>query len=211
MGVEAARPGTTPARRPNPEAIPPASRPGSEPGQRVRTGIGDPATAQSSGCRSSAVFIAIAGILGLAALVFGLIDHFFRSSSPYREALRQAAEDSRVQAALGSRIRPGWWVMGSLATDGSGPGESGSAELEIPLRGNRASGRLSIRARESGGVWSFERIEVRPEGTNQSIAVGEVAPPSGAVQLEGGSIPGAVEAPTTNKLAPGDSASVKRR
>src|SRR5258708_2746686 len=74
-----------------------------------------------------AVFL-LAAILagGILGIVFGLI----KSSEPYQHAVSLVDQDSRLTSILGSPIKPGLFVSGSINLQGS----SGKADIVIPIK-----------------------------------------------------------------------------
>lgn len=109
--------------------------------------------------------LAVAAIVAcMGVIVFG-ITSAFRSSDVYQEALQTAQNDPDVIAALGSPVRAGWFVAGSLETSGL----SGEADLRIPVRGPDGSGTLYVQARRESGVWHYYTLAVVVDGSGQTI------------------------------------------
>jgi hypothetical protein len=98
---------------------------------------------------------------GILALVFGMM----KSSEPYQHAVAAASADTRVIAQLGAPVTTGWFAGGNINISGS----SGTADLSIPLNGPQRHGTVYVVARESGGVWRYQRLEVRIEGVPERI------------------------------------------
>ena len=48
-------------------------------------------------------------------------------------------------------------------------GETGSADLTIPLSGPNGGARLHLRASKSAGVWKYSQLQVKVDTTNQWI------------------------------------------
>jgi hypothetical protein len=111
------------------------------------------------------------GILAVITLCVGgilfLVTGAFRSSDVYQEALAAAQNDPEVQAALGTPIEPGWFVMGSMETSGL----SGTADLRIPIHGPDGSGTLFAGARRENGVWRFYTLAVEVDGQDNVIVL----------------------------------------
>lgn len=112
------------------------------------------------------LFAAFVG--GILALVFGAL----RSAEPYRHALERAQHDPAVVAALGEPIQPGWFVQGSISSNGG----RGNADLAIPLDGPRGDGTLYVVAEKRAGEWRYETLAVNVDG-------------GGRIVLEGGETP----------------------
>ncbi|HEY7404027.1 MAG TPA: cytochrome c oxidase assembly factor Coa1 family protein [Candidatus Angelobacter sp.] len=112
--------------------------------------------------------VVLGPILLLALFVGGvlsLVSSMMKSSEPYQHAMAVATHDARVTAQLGVPLRPGWFVTGSI--NESGP--SGSADLSIPLRGQLRHSMVYVVANRSGGIWSYQTLEVEIEGEPERI------------------------------------------
>lgn len=125
------------------------------------------ASAPRSTARTLVIAFGIAGVAFacfIVALVFGLAA-LMRSSEAYTSGLATAQADARVVALLGEPVEGGLLVMGSLQTSG----EAGEAMIEFPLDGPRGEARLHVEGRRRGGRWTWERMEVVPEGDGPVI------------------------------------------
>jgi hypothetical protein len=103
-----------------------------------------------------AVFIVL-----IVTLVFGMI----KSSGVYKDALAIARAHPAVVRALGSPIKEGIYVMGSINV--SGP--SGHADLAIPISGPKGKGTIYAKASKHAGQWTFSTLVVEIKGTNERI------------------------------------------
>jgi hypothetical protein len=126
-------------------------------------------------------------IIGLSAtaVIFAFIVAFFawitgtmKSSEPYQQALAIASKDPRVIAALGEPVQPGYFVLGSLSTGGTG-----RASLQIPLSGPRASGKLSVEATAKAGLWNLDMVVVAIGGQRIVLTPAADAAPSESAPL----------------------------
>ena len=102
---------------------------------------------------------------GIVATVFGAI----RASEPYQVALELAQTDSDVLTALGEPVEPGIFVLGSIETSG----QSGFADLQIPLKGSEQNGTLHVSARRVNGEWQYDTLSVT-YGDDQQIIIDDV-------------------------------------
>jgi hypothetical protein len=107
----------------------------------------------------------IVAALGFAVVVFGVATGALRSSDAYQGALGLAKHDSRVVAAIGAPIEPGWFTSGNIHV-GLG---SGHASLAIPISGPRASGTIRVEADKGGGKWSYRALNVLVAGASAPI------------------------------------------
>jgi len=112
------------------------------------------------GCLSLCVLL-----VGFVALVMSLTFGMMKSSDVYKEALAKTRANHAVVDALGTPLKAGYMVSGSINI--SGP--SGTAELAIPVSGPKGDGTVYLEARKSVGEWSFTKLVVKIEQTNQRI------------------------------------------
>lgn len=107
----------------------------------------------------------LAVIAGFIALIFYLVFGLMKTSDAYKEAVARAKANKAVVAALGTPIKEGFLVAGSIKV--SGP--SGEAQLEIPVSGPKGKGTIYLEALKSTGRWSFQKLEVEIEATGERI------------------------------------------
>ena len=78
--------------------------------------------------------VLIAGLVAFIVFIIFVVGAAIRSSEPYKTALAKAKSDSRVAAALGTPIEPGWFSGGSINVEN----DSGSTGA-IPLPRTRTA------------------------------------------------------------------------
>ncbi len=104
------------------------------------------------GCGAIMAVLVLALIAGILALIFGIM----RSSEPFQQAMAEVQHNPQAVRALGEPIKIGWFLSGSLSTSG----DSGEAELSIPVSGPVDKGTLYVEAYKSEDVWHFTRMEL---------------------------------------------------
>jgi hypothetical protein len=107
----------------------------------------------------------LVGCGGLIAVVFSLVFGMIKSSAPYTESLAAAQADTRVQAALGQPIEPGFFVTGNINTSGS----SGHADIAYEITGPQGTATVLAVADKTAGTWTFTTLEVQPGGSGERI------------------------------------------
>jgi len=105
-----------------------------------------------------------------AALTFALIMVLFvfgmlRNSDPAKMAVQRAEANPVVAARLGTPLKPGLFVRGSVNLDGA----SGHSELQIPVTGPRGKGAIYAIADKRLGRWEFSALEIALENDTQRI------------------------------------------
>jgi hypothetical protein len=103
----------------------------------------------------------VAFVFVLMSFVFGMM----KSSDAYSQALTRAKANPAVIEALGSPIKDGYFTSGSI----NETGPSGTAELSIPISGPKGSGTIFLEAHKSAGEWSFTKLVVEIDKSNQRI------------------------------------------
>ena len=102
-------------------------------------------------------FVPVTAIILIAVFVGGILSFvmgMFRSSYPYQEALARARANPAVVAQLGEPIQPGALVTGNINLSGN----SGDADLKIPVSGPKGQGSLYVIGRKRAGEWSFHQL-----------------------------------------------------
>ena len=100
-------------------------------------------------------------VMLIITIVFGMI----KSSDVYKDALATAQTHPAVVQALGSPIKAGIFVMGSMNTSGS----SGQADLAIPISGPNGKGTIYAAASRYAGRWTFSKLVVEIKATKEII------------------------------------------
>src|ERR1700686_2010195 len=101
--------------------------------------------------------------LAVVLLVVGvitLVEGTMRSSDAATESLLRAKSSPLVVQRLGSPIKEGWFVGGSInvTTD------SGDADLSVPISGPAGQGRVYVTAHKSAGVWGYSLMQAEIKG-----------------------------------------------
>ncbi|HEX4997389.1 MAG TPA: cytochrome c oxidase assembly factor 1 family protein, partial [Terriglobia bacterium] len=81
----------------------------------------------------------------------------FRYSDVYKEALAIAQSNPETQQALGTPIEAGFLVSGNISVSG----DSGRANLSIPIHGPKGTGRLYLEATKVQGKWTYQKLMVQ--------------------------------------------------
>lgn len=111
---------------------------------------------------------AIAGVIVVAALavftaffaaMFFMVSGMLKESDAYRASVDSLRANVQAMERLGPPITTGF-PSGNVQT--SGPG--GSAQLAIPVEGQKAKGTLYVEATKSMGNWTTDRLELQIEG-----------------------------------------------
>jgi len=115
-----------------------------------------------AGCLSGIVLL-----LGFVALIMSFVFGMMKSSGAYKQSLSRARSNPAVVQAIGSPIKEGFFVSGSINV--SGP--SGNADLAIPITGSKGKGTVYVEARKSAGEWTFSKLIVKIDQTNERISL----------------------------------------
>jgi hypothetical protein len=102
---------------------------------------------------------------GFVILVYTTVATLTRSSGAYSGAIARTEASAAVAAALGTPIRPGFFVTGDISINGS----SGKAELVIPISGPKGDAAIYVEASKILGAWHFDRLVVQVGNTGDRI------------------------------------------
>jgi hypothetical protein len=113
-----------------------------------------------TGCLSI-VLIVVAGIGTVVYVAFSAI----KSSDIYQESLNKAKSNAAVVRELGEPVEAGWQISGNINVSGN----SGNADVKIPVSGPKKSGAIYVSAIKKQGKWDFSVLEVEIEGETRRI------------------------------------------
>ena len=108
------------------------------------------------GATSAAIFVIV---------LLGFIFAMMKSSKPYQWSLSQVQSNPETAHHLGSPIKPGWFISGSMNTGG----DSESAFLKYSVSGPKGKGNVIIKGNAASGVWVYERAGITIEGNYVSL------------------------------------------
>jgi hypothetical protein len=109
--------------------------------------------------------VSVTFIVGFTAAIMG----FIKSSDAYTGAMDRLRSAPAVVDAIGSPIKDGFIVSGSISTSGA----FGVADLTIPVSGPKGSAWVSLFAAKRLGVWHFQRMIVHVYATQRTIDISE--------------------------------------
>jgi hypothetical protein len=108
------------------------------------------------------IFLLIAGgIGGILAIVEGSL----KQSGAYTQALAQAQANPQVIGLIGQPVTPGFFVSGSVNVNG----DSGDANISIPVSGPKGKGTVYAEAKKIAGQWQFQTLLFGVDGQTDRI------------------------------------------
>jgi hypothetical protein len=110
------------------------------------------------------VIMLIFSLVFLAGSIFFLFEAL-KNSEPYVMAIDKVQVNREVQNIIGAPIKPGWWMVGNVATEGTG----GKAEFSIPVEGSKKKGTVSVRATKEINKWKLDQLYFLPEGGGAAV------------------------------------------
>jgi hypothetical protein len=105
--------------------------------------------------------LAIIGACGFVIFIFSLL----KNSDVAKEALARARSNPSVVEHLGTPIKVGWFVSGSINLYGG----SGDANLSVPISGPKGKGTIYLSAHKSAGTWTYSVLQVEVDGSRERI------------------------------------------
>ena len=108
-------------------------------------------------------------VVVMACAVVAAVIYFalgsIKSSYVYREAMTRIRSNPAIVRELGEPIEAGWQINGTINVNG----DSGKADVKIPVSGPKKSGAVYATAIKKQGKWDFSALEVEIEGEPQRI------------------------------------------
>ena len=120
-----------------------------------------------------AVVLVVMFVAAILFVVFGSL----KSSTPYQHGVQLATHDPRVLVELGAPVKPGYLLSGSINV----AGDTGNADLTIPLEGTAHKGELYVVAKKFEGEWTYQTLAVRVGDDTERI---DLLQPAGASSEE---------------------------
>ena len=108
------------------------------------------------GCGGCAAIVLVCAAAA-AVLVF-VIFSFIKSSDAYRGARDKVVSDPRVIAALGSPVKDGYWVSGTVNVRD----HTGEADFNFPVSGPKGSARVHAVGTKDRSGWTYSELTVTP-------------------------------------------------
>jgi hypothetical protein len=88
-----------------------------------------------------------------------------KQSGAYTQALAQAQANPQVTGLIGQPVMPGMFVSGNINVNG----DSGNADISIPVSGPKGKGKVYAVAKKSAGQWQFETLQFGADGQTDRI------------------------------------------
>ena len=118
--------------------------------------------------RHMALVIGIVVVAGLVAFLAAIVSWVFTAignSDPARLAFAAASASPVVVQRLGTPLKKGLLVSGSIEVTGP----SGSAQLSIPVSGPRGEGNLYVTAHKVSGLWELDMLQFGPKDSEERV------------------------------------------
>lgn len=109
-----------------------------------------------------ALLLMAASIVAMFLFIMNLM-----KGDAYQLSLQTLSSNEAVIAQIGKPIRPGYFVLGSIKTNGP----DGSAALEYSVEGTRGEARVYAYATRRAGLWTLDDLVVSVDETGQRIVL----------------------------------------
>lgn len=107
----------------------------------------------------SAILLFLSLIVGFIFAIYSLASSMIKGSEPYQYSLELARESNEVAEYLGDSFEVGYWMSGSISTNGA----RGEADMAIPLKGEKGDGTLYVLAEKRAEQWYYDTLTVAIE------------------------------------------------
>ncbi len=118
------------------------------------------------------------GLLGAIAAGIGWAFSMMGNSDAVRLAFDTANANPMMIERLGSPLKKGWLVSGSIEVTGP----SGHAEFAIPISGPRGAGTLYVEAHKRAGLWQLDLLQFGTRDSTERLDLLAGAAPAPATQ-----------------------------
>jgi hypothetical protein len=102
------------------------------------------------------MWVVLGAVLVFCVALFSLLQILFAHSAAYRSGLEALTGNPAVIQALGSPIKPGFIANGRINQSN----DRGSAVMDIPVSGPRASGTAHVEAFKTDRGWQLSQIRL---------------------------------------------------
>jgi hypothetical protein len=119
--------------------------------------------------------MAAGGLAGMGCFV-AMIMGYVKSSDAYAGAMARARAAPSVIDAIGTPIRDAYFVSGNISVSG----QTGAADLAIPVKGPKGGASIFVQASKRLGAWHFDHMIVQVDSTQQRIDLSEYPAPLGS-------------------------------
>jgi hypothetical protein len=100
-----------------------------------------------------------------AAFIVLVVFAALKQTDVYQTALARAKADSRVTSALGTPIEESWYLKGNTEVSG----DSGKADITIPISGPKGKGAIYVVATKFAGEWTYSKMVVKIDSSGETI------------------------------------------
>ena len=101
----------------------------------------------------------------LVVMVCAAVFMAMSNSEVPSKAFALAERNPVLTERLGSPLRKGWLVSGSIETTAA----SGHAELAVPISGPKGSGTLYVEAHKQAGLWKIDLLQFGSKGSDERM------------------------------------------
>jgi len=110
------------------------------------------------------VILLVVAVLFTVAVCAAVFLALSNSEVP-NKAFELAKRNPMLTERLGSPLRKGWLVAGSIETTAA----SGHAELAVPISGPKGSGTLYVEAHKEAGLWKIDLLQFGSKGSDERM------------------------------------------
>lgn len=118
-----------------------------------------------AGCGCAAGCLAIP--LLIISIAGGSFLYFFSQTDVKKLALEQVRHSAQAVEALGEPIEASFLFTGNINMKNHG----GRADIQFPVHGPKGRGKVVVLANLDHGTWTFERLTLKLEGSNEEIVI----------------------------------------
>ncbi len=110
-------------------------------------------------------FVAVAAIASITGASLYWAFTMLGNSGPAQLAFATASSSPVLAERLGSPLKKGWLVSGSIEVNGP----AGQAELSMPVSGPKGEGTLYLQAHKQAGLWQMDLLKFGPKDSEERL------------------------------------------
>ncbi|MCF6133288.1 cytochrome c oxidase assembly factor Coa1 family protein [Flavobacterium wongokense] len=120
-----------------------------------------------TGCLSLIIVVVLFGIA-----LFKGITSVMKDSDVYQHSISVAKKNKTVNEKIGTPLEDNGMISGSINTSGY----SGSAQLDIPIKGKKGEGIIHVEAEKKNDIWIYHTLDFYTKGSVTPISLLEQNP-----------------------------------
>lgn len=117
------------------------------------------------------IAVILVGFCLFAIVLLSILLPVLRNSDAAKLAVATTASSPSAIKLLGSPIQEGWFISGNIAINGT----SGTANIEVPVKGPNGAGKLFADEERKDGQWQIQTLILEVKNSGERITLVQAA------------------------------------